>query len=65
MTHRFTNLHAIALVVLFCATLLLTGCGVDWRECTHSAQVYRDEVRKFGLCDIDRRVPQRDLRKFD
>ena len=59
------NLLAVLVVVLLLCTLLLTGCTTDWRDCTYPAQVYRDEVRKFGLCEIDRRVPQRDLRKFD
>ena len=64
MTHFLLRSSAWLFVGLFCVVLLLTGCAPDWRDCTYSAQVHRDEVRKFGLCDVDRRVPQRDYHKF-
>ena len=57
------NLAALTFVALVCSTIFFTGCVSDWRECT-PGQVFRDEGRKFGLCDVDRRVPQRDYHKF-
>lgn len=65
MTARLrNNLAALTFVLAFCSFLLLTGCAPDWRDCTYAAQVHRDEIRKFGMCDVDRRVPQRDYHKF-